>query len=49
MIMPLTAPGYEGQTVKTGEWSRFRGNRTGFAITTACESPEKPSSAGGII
>lgn len=40
MIMPLTAPGYEGQTVKTGEWSRFRGNRTGFAITTACESPE---------
>ncbi len=40
MVLPLTAPGYEGQTVKIGEWSKFRGNRTGFAITTACKSPE---------
>lgn len=38
-VMPLTAPGYEGKALKTGEWNRFRGNRTGFAITTACKNP----------
>jgi len=40
MVMPLTAPGYEGQEIHTGYWQEFRGNRTGFAVTTACKNPK---------
>lgn len=38
-VLPLTAPGYEGQTKKLGEYQKFFGVRTGFAITVACENP----------
>ncbi|GHT64617.1 ABC transporter substrate-binding protein [Spirochaetia bacterium] len=37
VLPPISAPGY--QYAKTGQLDRLRGNRTGFAITTACKNP----------
>lgn len=40
MVMPLTIPGQEGTAVKKGQWNKFYGNRTGFAITKECKDSE---------
>jgi putative aldouronate transport system substrate-binding protein len=38
-VLPMSAPGYEGKTAKAGEYQKFFGTRTGFAITVACKNP----------
>ena len=40
VVGAMSAPAGSGYT-KTGSQDKFAGNRTGFAITTACEAPER--------
>ncbi len=40
VLPPMSAPGMEGKQVKIGRLNKPRGNRLGFAITTACPNKE---------